>query len=128
MKKQKQKIIDILAGETQLRSKRELIEKFINNHLPQIEDTDLIEDTFDNYLKEERKIAIKELSSEENLNQMVLEKVIGEYLFTNKTPLRDDIIAMMNQRPSLKERATTAERITHKIINFVETFISGFAG
>ncbi|MCD8529368.1 MAG: hypothetical protein LRY25_00720, partial [Flavobacterium sp.] len=32
-----------MAGETQLRSKRELIERFINNHLPQIEDTDLIE-------------------------------------------------------------------------------------
>ncbi len=128
MEKQKQKILDILAGETQLRSKRELIEKFINNHLPQIEDTDLIEDTFDDYLKEERTIAIKELSTEENLNQQVLEKVIGDYLFTNKTPLRDEIIATMNQRPSLKERATTAERITNKIVHFVETFISGFAG
>lgn len=37
------------------------------------------------------------------------------------------IIATMQQRPSLKERASTTERITNKIINFVETFISGFA-
>ena len=126
--KQKQKIIDIIAGESQLRSKRELIEKFINNHLPQIEDNDLVEEKFDEYLKEERKAAIEELSNEENLNQIVLEQVIGNYLFTNKTPLRDEIIATMQQRPSLKERATTTERITNKIINFVETFISGFAG
>jgi len=126
--KQKQKIIDIIAGESQLRSKRELIEKFINNHLPQIEDNDLVEEKFDEYLKEERKAAIQELSNEENLNQMILEQVIGNYLFTNKKPLRDDIIATMQQRPSLKERASTTERITNKIINFVETFISGFAG
>jgi type I restriction enzyme R subunit len=126
--KQKQKIIDIIAGESQLRSKRELIERFINNHLPQIEDTDLVEEKFDEYLKEERKAAIQELSNEENLNQMILEQVIGNYLFTNKKPLRDEIIATMQQRPSLKERASTTERITNKIINFVETFISGFAG
>lgn len=125
--KQKQRIIDIIAGETQLRSKRELIERFINNHLPQIEDTDLIEEKFDEFLVGERKVAIENLSSEENLNQMALEKVIGNYLFTNKTPLRDEIIATMQQRPSLKERASTTERITNKIINFVETFISGFA-
>lgn len=126
--KQKQRIIDIIAGETQLRSKRELIERFINNHLPQIEDADLIEEKFDAFLVGERKVAIENLSSEENLNQMALEKVIGNYLFTNKTPLRDEIIATMQQRPSLKERASTTERITNKIINFVETFISGFAG
>ena len=111
-----------------MRSKRELIEKYINNHLPQIEDNDLVEEKFDEYLKEERKAAIQELSNEENLNQIVLEQVIGNYLFTNKTPLRDEIIATMQQRPSLKERATTTERITNKIIHFVETFISGFAG
>ena len=126
--KQKQRIIDIIAGETQLRSKRELIERFINNHLPQIEDTDLIEEKFDEFLVGERKVAIENLSSEENLNQIALEQVIGNYLFTNKTPLRDEIIATMQQRPSLKERASTTERITNKIINFVETFISGFAG
>ena len=126
--KQKQRIIDIIVGETQLRSKRELIERFINNHLPQIEDTDLIEEKFDEFLVGERKVAIENLSSEENLNQIALEQVIGNYLFTNKTPLRDEIIATMQQRPSLKERASTTERITNKIINFVETFISGFAG
>ena len=42
-------------------------------------------------------------------------------------PLRDDVINMMNKRPKLKERATVAERITNKITEFVETFISGIA-
>ena len=49
-------------------------------------------------------------------------------MFTEKIPLRDDIIGTMNTRPSLKERKTKAERITNKILEFVETFISGISG
>ena len=41
--------------------------------------------------------------------------------------LRDEIIGMLNEKPSLKERKTIAERVSEKIIGFVETFISGIA-
>jgi type I restriction enzyme R subunit len=41
--------------------------------------------------------------------------------------LRDDIIAMMNKRPNLKERKTVAERVTEKVLGFVETFINGMS-
>jgi len=35
---------------------------------------------------------------------------------------------MMEERPSLKERGTIAERITRKILEFVEVFIGGIGG
>ena len=126
--KEKQRIVDIIAADTQLRSKKELIERFIQENLPHIEDTDTIPDEFEVFVNKERIKAIKSLSQEENLDEVKLEKVIGNYLFTEKQPLRDDIIGMMNQRPGLKERRTTAERITSKIVKFVEIFISGIAG
>ena len=72
--------------------------------------------------------AIETLSQEENLDAEKLQQVIGNYLFTEKLPLRDDIIGTMNTRPTLKERGTTAERITNKIIHYIETFISGITG
>jgi type I restriction enzyme R subunit len=122
---QKQKIIDVLSGDTQLRSKRELIEKFINNNLPKIKDSETISDEFENFWIQERLNAIEKLSKEENLNFVELEKVIGNFLFTEKPPLRDDIIGMLNERPSLKERATISERITTRIYDFVDTFIGG---
>jgi type I restriction enzyme, R subunit len=65
------------------------------------------------------------MSEEENLDSQKLKKLIGDYLFTEKIPLRDDIIDTMNTRPSLKERKTKAERITNKVLEFVERFISG---
>src|SRR5690606_26105140 len=119
--KQKKAIFDIIAGDTQLRSKRELIEKFINQHLPLIEDSDDISDEFANFISKEKLLAIKELSVKEDLDSDKLEKVIGDYLFTEKKPLRDDIVSLMNQRPSLKDRKTKSERVTDKILKFVET-------
>jgi type I restriction enzyme R subunit len=125
--KQEKIIYDLIAGETQLRSKRELIERFINQHLPHIEDPGDIPDEFANFIGKEKLIAIKELSEQEDLNPDKLEKVIGNYLFTEKMPLRDEIVAIMNQRPSLKERKTKSERVTSKILKFVETFINGIS-
>ncbi len=125
--KQKKALIDIVVGDSQLRSKRELIEKFIQQNLPHITDSDDIPEEFDNYLKEERKVALNKLSQEENLDNEKLEEVIGNYLFTEKKPLRDDVIGLLNKRPALKERANVAVRITDKILRFVETFIDGIA-
>lgn len=125
--KQEKAIYDLIAGETQLRSKRELIERFINQHLPHIEDSDDVPDVFADFIGKEKLIAIQNLSEQEDLNPKKLEKVIGDYLFTEKMPLRDDIVAIMNQRPSLKERKTKSERVTSKILNFVETFINGIS-
>ena len=126
--KQRKALIDLVAGETQLRSKRELIEKFITQNLPNIEDSDDIPDEFESFWNIERKAALARLSEEEQLHAEQLQDVIGDYLFTEKKPLRDDIINIMKKRPGLRERKTTAERITGKIIDFVETFISGVAG
>lgn len=127
-KKQMKVLIEIIAGDTRLRSKRELIERFIQNNLPLIKDSDDIPEEFDTYLQKERKVALRKLSEEENLNEEQLEEVIGRYLFTEKKPLRDDVIALVKERPSLKERGKVAERITAKMLGFVDTFISGLAG
>ncbi|MEQ8712513.1 MAG: type I restriction endonuclease subunit R, partial [Cyclobacteriaceae bacterium] len=125
--KQTNAIVELVAGEAQLRSKRELIERFIRENLPKIEDSDTIPEEFDSYLNEERKKAIQSIGEEENLHTEKLEKVIGDFLFSEKKPLRDDVIATMKVRPGLKERGKTAERIITKMQEFIETFISGFA-
>lgn len=123
--RQRKSIVDLLSGDVQLRSKRELIEKFIQENLPHIEDPEDIADEFFAYWDEEQQAAIQQLVSEENLDEAKTQKVIGDYLFTEQKPLRDDIIDAMKERPSLRERGTTAERITARIMAFVETFISG---
>ena len=123
--KQRKVISDMLTSESQLRSKKELIERFIDENLPLVRDSDLVADEFDVYWTNEKKKAVKQLSDDENLDYQKLVEVISQYLFTQKEPLRDDVIGLLNKRPSLRERASISERITTKIVEFVEVFING---
>lgn len=122
---QKKKIIDIIMGQSDLRSKKELIERFIEENLPQIEDSDNISDEFGKFWDKERSEYIDKIVEDENLNKDKLEKVISDYLFTEKEPLRDDLIDMLKERPSLRERSSTSEKLKNIIIDFVETYITG---
>ena len=126
--KQRKAIIELVAGDAGMRSKRELIEKFIQVNLPEIDDSDNISEEFENFWSKERVLALQKLSQDENLDAEKLQEVIGNYMFTEKKPLRDEIIGIMNIRPILKERRTVAQRVTNKILEFVEIFINGITG
>jgi type I restriction enzyme R subunit len=123
--KQYKTILAILDTEAQLRSKKDLIEKFIANNFPKIPKGGDIGQEFETYWDEQKQKAIEELSQAEGLNLEGLQQVIGDYLFTEKTPMRDDVISIMSKRPNLKERASISERVIDKIKSFVETFIDG---
>jgi type I restriction enzyme R subunit len=122
---QRKKIIEIITGQSDLRSKRELIERFIDENLPNIEDSDNIPEEFEKFWNKERVKYIDKLVEEENLDKDKLEKVIGDYMFTEKEPLRDDLIDMLHKRPSLKERSSTSKRLKNRIVDFVETYNTG---
>ena len=123
--KQIKSLVDILSGESRLRSKRKLIELFIRKNLPQIQDAETITDEFQSFWEGEKHKAIIELSEEEKLDAKGLEKLIGDYLFTEKPPLTDDVLGVLSYRPGLKEKKIVAKRITEKILDFVDTFVSG---
>ncbi len=125
LEKQHKIILAMLDTETQLRSKKELIEKFIAHHFPNIPKGGDIGEEFESYWNAEKRQAIEELSTAEGLDLEGLQKVIDDYLFTDKSPMRDDVIGIMSKRPALKERRTVSERIIDKIKSFVETFIDG---
>ncbi|NDK56821.1 type I restriction endonuclease subunit R [Pontibacter fetidus] len=123
--RQKKAILDTLTGEATLRSKRELIRKFIEENLPRIEDIDDIPEQFENFWAREQMAAFEKMSKEEQLDPVKLQAVLGNYLFTERTPLRDEVLGMLPAKPKLLERKPIAERITAKMLSFVETFISG---
>ncbi|PZM82119.1 MAG: type I restriction endonuclease subunit R [Candidatus Margulisiibacteriota bacterium] len=126
--KQKKEIIDLLAGEASLRSKRELIENFINKNLPKIMDVDDIPSEWETHVSAEYKKALETLSKEENLTPEKLQTVIDNYIYTQRKPLRDNIVDMLEVKPKVLERKKITERIIDKIVDFVETFVNGVAG
>jgi type I restriction enzyme R subunit len=117
-----------LSSDLQLRSKKELIEKFMQTQLPLITDSDAVIDEFEKFVVEERKIALTQLSVEEQLDAAKMERLIGEYIYNNKAPLREDVVNSMLVKPKLTERGPKIERIINHMYSFVNTYISGFGG
>jgi type I restriction enzyme R subunit len=121
-----QEIFNLLSTETTLRSKRELIEKFIQENLPVIVDTEEVATEFDKYWNEEQQKAFSKLVTEENLSADKTEKLIENYLFAERPPLRDEVLELIEgEKPSLLQRKKLGDRILKRIMDFVETFING---
>lgn len=123
--KKKSIILDLIAGEVSLRSKRELIEKFIKENLPNIEDSDQIEQEFEKFWSDEQEMAFNSLCKDERLDETKLHGIISEYLFTERKPLGNDIVSILEVKPKILERAPVINRVTNKILDFVETFMEG---
>jgi type I restriction enzyme R subunit len=119
-------IENIINTHTQLRSKRELIEKFITQNIPEIEDTDSIPQEFDKFWIEEQRTAFNELVKSENLSIERTERLIENYLFAEREPLRDEVLDLIEgDKPTLLQRKKVGDGILSKIMDFVETFING---
>jgi len=127
--KAEQEIFNLLSSEATLRSKRELIEKFIQENLPVITDTDDVTPAFEKYWNDEQQKAFRILVDEENLSAEKTEKLIEDYLFAERQPLRDEVLELIEgEKPSLLQRKKMGNRILKRIIDFVDTFINGMVG
>ncbi|AHJ14065.1 type I restriction endonuclease subunit R [Sulfurospirillum multivorans] len=120
--KQKEALIKTISGTVQLRSKRELIEKFINDHLMHIDDNDEIENAFEIFWDEEKLKAFDALCKDENLVSDELKKVMETYIYDERIPLKDDVAKTLNVKPKLLERKVILPRVLDKIVAFVEKF------
>ncbi|WNH10547.1 type I restriction endonuclease subunit R [Thalassobellus suaedae] len=123
--KQQQQINNFLNTEVELRSKRELIEKFIQNNLPSIGINEDVETVFKAYWKVETQKALESLTKEEALKQEPVEAIISDYLFTGRMATEDAIIEALEKQPSVLQRESISNRVTTKILDFVKTFING---
>lgn len=122
----RKEVVELLSGEVNLRSKRELIEKFIQENLPIIEDTDTIPQEFENFWTKEQQAAFERFVKEENLSSEKTQKLIEDYLYAEREPLRDQLLDLIEgDKPSVLKRKSIGDRILSKLVNFVDTFING---
>ena len=122
-------IFNLLNTEMQLRSKKELIEKFIRENMPVILDTDDIPQEFEKFWTVEQENAFLKMVEEEKLSKEKTQTLIENYLYSEQEPMRDEILELMvGEKPTLLQRKTTGERILRRILDFVETFINGISG
>lgn len=117
-KKDKDFIINTMEGSLELKSKVELIEKFIDGTIvPQDNEID-VEAEFDNYMAKEKAKEIKTFIQEENLEPIKVQFIINNYEFSGK--IKDtNVEDSLNDELGLIQRQEKVETIKQKIIDLV---------
>ena len=126
--KRQKEILDLMAGEVQLRSKRALIETFIENNLQQLQPHENAEQAFEDYWLTKKSEALNELCTTENIVPDKLSILIKNYTFANRLPRDQEIISALNFKPKILERQKISDRISEKIKSLIDTFIEGMGG
>lgn len=127
-KKRQKEIIDLVAGEVQLRSKRELIEEFINENLPKLQPTDNVIGAFEGYWSARKTTAFEQLCADEKIQPEQLQKLLQDYEYYNRMPRPQEIKETLSYQPRVLERKTILGRVAEKIQEFIDTFIEGMGG
>lgn len=127
--KTEKEISSLLNSEVSLRSKRELIERFIAENLPFISDSEEINAAFEKFWTIEQQKALEEIIREENLSSERTEKLIESFLFAERKPIIDEVMNLIDgEKPGILQRRNVGNRILERITDFVETFINGIGG
>lgn len=90
--------------------------------MPNISDADMIGNEFDEFWTKKQREAFERLC-QEGVKPEDLQQIIADYLFTDQKPMPEVIIKMLERKPKVLERRPIIERITQKILNFVDVFI-----
>lgn len=122
---QKKAIIDLLGGDIQLRSKRELIEKFIQENMPLIKEGDNFNDEFEKFWQEQKVLALGKLCEDEHLDKAQFKALIDTYIYSGREPIKEEVIKCLDNRPSVLQSRAIGDRIIAKMKEFVEVFEKG---
>jgi type I restriction enzyme R subunit len=114
-----------LGSERRLRSKRDLIEQFIDQHMPMMPMGQTVTDAFNGFWDDEKSKAISEICAVEKLDLSAFKAMIEQYHFSGKKPLQGDIVKAMPAPPKILERKSIVERIGAKLMKLVATFDEG---
>lgn len=118
-------IIDTMSADAVLRSKRELITKFIEKNIPEITDSENVESEFQDFCSKEESAAFNKVCEEEGLDSQKLRALVDNYLFTGQKPRREEYVGAMKTAPKILERDSMIKRVSQKLNKFIETFIEG---
>ena len=116
--KEKEFILTTISNSVNLKSKKKLIEDFIDKVLDPLGD---VEGDFELYMLEEKKKELFDFVREEGLDLKKVEHLLDEYDFTGR--LDEGILeSSFIESLGLLQRRTKKESVINKLINFIEKY------
>ncbi|PFG45531.1 type I restriction enzyme R subunit [Vibrio sp. ES.051] len=122
----RQVIANIIGSDPLLLSKKELIEKFMNEHLDGIPAHADVEEEFEYFWEREKRQALEVMAKEESLDTNKLQILVNRYELSEEMPLRDDFANTLEAKPTILQRKKIVGRLAERFKGFVDTFIGGF--
>ena len=117
-----------IDSDVTLRSKRELIDNFIEENLLHVSHDEDITQAFETYVEREKRKAVETLCAEENLDERKVAALLDNYLFTDVTPREDEVARALTRTPRILESKTVLKRVYDKVCSVIETFINRMRG
>lgn len=121
----KKTITDTLASDAKLRSKRELIERFIQSNLPEITDASSVETEFAEFVSEEQIKTFRAMCEEEGLDSEKTQSLLDRYMSSGRLPRDHDLDSVLIKKPTVLERENIITSVKNRLSHFIETFIEG---
>ncbi|WP_457644719.1 type I restriction endonuclease subunit R [Persephonella sp.] len=117
--KQKTEFLKKFDRDLRLKIKKELVERFVEEKLPEVED---VEKEFEEFWNKEKEIYLMQLAKEYNLDVEKLKKLIDDYFYTGRFPVSNEIKKTLNYTPKLLEWVKIKKVLKDKIRKFIQLF------
>lgn len=118
-------IMDLLGGSPELRNKKDLIEDFIQKNMGGLDTEEQMLEAFDTYWEDQKEANLKAVCEEEHLISDSFKSLVERMVSSNQEPLREEIVEVMENKPTLMQRKKIIPRITEKMKDFVDVFYGG---
>ena len=122
-KKRQQEILTIVDADPVLRTKRELIERFLHEQMSILSKDEDVSTAFDEFMTLERRKEFHYMIEEENLDLNKVEEVMSSYLFTGRFPKESELIDSLKDKPSFRDRQTIGKKLTQRISDFIDKYL-----
>lgn len=119
--KDREFILNTIANSPEMKSKKELIQAFIDKNLPKISDKSMVEDEFESFMNEEKIKAIDEFSQNENLKKEKIVEIVEEYDFSGKFR-REILKEALNEKLKFLEKKNRVNYLVGKMKELLEKF------
>lgn len=121
--KRQKEILTMVDADPVLRTKRELIERFLGEQMGNASKEQDIEQAFDEFLNKEKRKAFDYIVEEEDFDKNKVQEVMSSYMFTGRMPKEAELIDSLKTQPSFRETETVGQRLMQRISDFIDKFL-----
>ena len=124
--KLKEKLLRQITNDIKQHSKRELIQRFIEEQLVHIDNPMSIADALEDFFADEREKALFKLSTEYTVQPEQLSEVIDKYVWLGQEVPKDEMTGLLKGKHSYMQTRTLSSNLFTAVNEYAETYYTGW--